>query len=91
MTARSSRRWTERALDARNQPQSSYTIRALLRVAGFEEIRVDVNEASREFIRDWLPGSGVENFVASATIEAVKPGGSKSCCGPSCCTQETST
>jgi arsenite methyltransferase len=61
------------------------TITALLRGAGFEGIRVDVQESSREFIRDWLPGSGVENYVASATIEAVKPGGAKSCCGPSCC------
>lgn len=52
------------------------TITALLRVAGFEDIRVDVKEASREFIRDWLPGSGVENYVASASIEAIKPGGS---------------
>jgi len=49
------------------------TIRALLRVAGFENIRIDVNEASRTFIREWIPGSGVENYVASATIEAVKP------------------
>jgi len=49
------------------------TLRALLRVAGFEQIRVDVKEESRAFIRDWMPGSGVENYVASATIEAVKP------------------
>ncbi len=50
------------------------TIRALLRLAGFENIKVDVKEESREFIRDWMPGSGVENYVASATIEASKPG-----------------
>ena len=49
------------------------TIRALLRVAGFENIRIDVKEESREIIRDWMPGSGVEDYVASATIEAVKP------------------
>ncbi len=66
------------------------TLRALLRVAGFEQIRVDVKEESRSFIRDWMPGSGVENYVASATIEAVKPGGAKACCGPSCCAPETS-
>jgi arsenite methyltransferase len=51
------------------------TLRALLRVAGFEGVRVDVRPESREFIRDWLPGSGVEDYVASAIIEAVKPGG----------------
>jgi arsenite methyltransferase len=66
------------------------TIRALLRVAGFDEVRVNVNEESRAFIRDWIPGSGVENYVASATIEAVKPGGAKTCCGPSCCAPEKS-
>jgi SAM-dependent methyltransferase len=49
------------------------TVRALLSEAGFEAIRVDVNEASRTFIRDWMPGSGAENFVASATIAAIKP------------------
>lgn len=65
------------------------TIRALLRGAGFEQVRVELKAESRAFIRDWIPGSGVENYVASATIEAVKPGG-KSCCGPSCCTPEIS-
>ncbi len=49
------------------------TLTALLRVAGFENIRITINEASHEFIKDWLPGSGVERYVASATIEAVKP------------------
>lgn len=66
------------------------TIQELLRAAGFENVRVEVKKESREFIRDWLPGSGVENYVASATIEAVKPGGAKSCCGPSCCAPEKS-
>jgi len=65
------------------------TIRALLRAAGFDDIRIDVKEESRAFIRDWMPGSGVENYVASAAIEAVKPGG-PACCGPSCCAPETS-
>ncbi len=65
-------------------------ILALLRGAGFEDVRVDVKKESREFIRDWLPGSSVENYIASATIEAIKPGGAKTCCGPSCCAPETS-
>jgi SAM-dependent methyltransferase len=49
------------------------TIRALLQVAGFVSIHVDVDERSREVIREWMPGSGVEKYVASATIEATKP------------------
>jgi SAM-dependent methyltransferase len=49
------------------------TLRALLRVAGFEDVRVEVKEASREVVREWLPDTGAENYVASATIEGVKP------------------
>ena len=64
-------------------------LHSLLVAAGFEQVRVEVNRASRDFIRDWMPGSGIEEHVASATIEAVKPGG-KTCCGPTCCAPETS-
>lgn len=51
-------------------------VEALLRDAGFENIRVNVKPESREFIREWFPGSGAEDFVASATIEATRPRGS---------------
>lgn len=63
------------------------TVHALLHEAGFTNIQVDVKEESRAFIRHWMPGTGVEQYVASATIEAVKPGGG-ACCGPSCCSPE---
>lgn len=67
------------------------TIEALLERAGFTDIRVRVNERSRAFIRDWMPGSGAERYVASASIEAVKPGPeARSCCGPTCCAPEAS-
>ncbi len=45
----------------------------MLRKAGFAYIRIQPKDESREFIRDWAPGMRVEDFVVSATIEAVKP------------------
>lgn len=61
------------------------TIEALLHEAGFAQVRTSVKHESRAFIADWLPGSGAENYVASATIEAIKPGAAKACCGPGGC------
>jgi SAM-dependent methyltransferase len=45
----------------------------MLKEAGFAEIRVEPIDGSRELIRQWAPGRNVEDFVVSATIEAVKP------------------
>jgi SAM-dependent methyltransferase len=44
----------------------------LLQSAGFTHIRIQPKDESKEFIKDWVPGSGIENYVLSATIEAVK-------------------
>lgn len=41
--------------------------------AGFEHVRVSVQTQSRALLEDWSPGSGAEQVVASALIEAVKP------------------
>ncbi len=46
--------------------------------AGFCNVRIAPKDESRDFIKDWAPGRGVEDYVLSATIEAVKPGGG--CC-----------
>jgi SAM-dependent methyltransferase len=48
-------------------------VRDLLGEVGFEKIRIEIKAHSKELIRQWFPGSGAENFVASADIEAVKP------------------
>ena len=50
-------------------------VEEMLRAAGFCEISVAVKEESRGFIKDWFPGSGVEEYVVSASIEAKKPEG----------------
>jgi len=44
----------------------------MLREAGFTQIKVDVSASSRETIREWAPGRGIEDYVASAIISAVK-------------------
>jgi arsenite methyltransferase len=46
---------------------------AMLGQAGFVAIRIAPKDASREYISQWAPGRGVEDYIASATIEAVKP------------------
>ncbi len=56
-------------------------LNAYLADAGFADIRIDLKEDSRDVIKDWAPGKGIENYVVSADIEAVKPGG---CCGGRC-------
>ncbi|HZH02834.1 MAG TPA: arsenite methyltransferase [Myxococcaceae bacterium] len=46
---------------------------SLLRDAGFKEPLVQVKEQSRAVIAEWLPGSGIERYLASANIQATKP------------------
>lgn len=41
--------------------------------AGFTAIRIRPKGESRAFIRDWAPGTAIEEYVVSAAIEAVKP------------------
>jgi SAM-dependent methyltransferase len=50
-------------------------IETWLAQAGFTDVRVTPKPESRELIATWAPGRGIENFVASAMIEARKPAG----------------
>jgi len=45
---------------------------SMLQKAGFSDIRVAPKDGSKSFIKDWAPGSGAENYVVSADIQAVK-------------------
>jgi SAM-dependent methyltransferase len=45
----------------------------LLRDAGFIDIRIQPKDESRTFIREWVPGTNIADYLISATIEARKP------------------
>jgi len=47
--------------------------RAMLTDAGFEQICVETVESSSKIIGGFFPGLGLENYVVSATIRAVRP------------------
>ncbi len=48
-------------------------LREMMLDAGFEQVRIQPKDESKEFIKDWAPGHNVTDYVVSATIEAVKP------------------
>ena len=60
-------------------------IEAWLQAAGFRDVRVAVKPESRDLVASWAPGRGIEDYVASAIIEARKPAAGEACCAPSCC------
>ena len=66
----------------------------MLVAAGFDDIKITVKENGRDIVKDWIPGSGAENYVTSAYVTATKPrqahgfrdgvfyGASAACCAP---------
>ena len=48
-------------------------VEQMLRAAGFSAIRIQPKDESKTFIREWVPGTRIEDYLVSATIEAVKP------------------
>lgn len=48
-------------------------LKEILNKAGFVNIGIDVEEESHEFIKEWAPEYGVENYVIAAKITATKP------------------
>jgi len=48
-------------------------LEAMLTGAGFTGISIKPKAESAEFIREWAPGTRLEDYIVSATIEAVKP------------------
>jgi SAM-dependent methyltransferase len=50
-------------------------LEGMLRDAGFVDIRIQPKDESRTFIREWVPGTNIAEYLVSAMIEAVKPSG----------------
>jgi arsenite methyltransferase len=48
-------------------------LQRMLQTSGFKEIKIAPKDSSLAFIREWLPGKRIEDYLVSATIEAVKP------------------
>ena len=48
-------------------------LEAMIKAAGFADVRIEPKDDSKEFIRDWAPDHNVTDYVVSASIEAVKP------------------
>ena len=46
---------------------------SLLSDAGFVDVRIEPREESRAFIRDWLPGLGLDRYIVSVRIQARRP------------------
>jgi arsenite methyltransferase len=49
------------------------TLKQILKATGFRDICITVKEESKEFIKGWFPGSGVEKYVRSAEVRAIRP------------------
>lgn len=49
----------------------------MMQESGFGNILIQPKDESREFLREWAPDRHIEDFVLSATIEAIKPLSSK--------------
>ena len=48
-------------------------VEQMLQAAGFTAIRIQPKDESKRFIREWVPDTKIEDYLVSATIEAVKP------------------
>ncbi|PON12538.1 arsenite S-adenosylmethyltransferase [Candidatus Entotheonella serta] len=48
-------------------------VEAMLREAGFIDIRIEPKDESKTFMREWIPGTDITDYVISASISAVKP------------------
>jgi SAM-dependent methyltransferase len=47
-------------------------VKAMLAKSGFTDVVVEPKDESKTFIKDWVPGANVENYIVSAVIKGAK-------------------
>ncbi|SFM47133.1 Ubiquinone/menaquinone biosynthesis C-methylase UbiE [Paenibacillus sp. 1_12] len=47
-------------------------LKDMLKQSGFMDVVVEQKDDSKEFIKDWVPGANVENYIVSAHIKGIK-------------------
>lgn len=47
-------------------------LEVILQAIGFNDIAIEPKDESREFIREWVPGTRADDYILSATIQARK-------------------
>ncbi|MGF7047222.1 SAM-dependent methyltransferase [Paenibacillus sp. DS2015] len=47
-------------------------LKSMLQQSGFIDISIEPKDESRSFIKDWVPGSNIDNYITSAFIKAIK-------------------
>lgn len=48
-------------------------LKQIIETAGFERVMITPLDRSRDLIKQWAPGKNAQDYVVSATIQAVKP------------------
>ncbi|BDG48610.1 arsenite methyltransferase [Parageobacillus sp. KH3-4] len=48
-------------------------LESMLQQSGFTQITIEPKDESKEFIKDWVPGTDIADYIVSAVIKAMKP------------------
>lgn len=47
-------------------------LQSMLEQSGFSQIEIKPKDESKSFIKEWMPGAGIEKYIVSSTIQALK-------------------
>jgi arsenite methyltransferase len=51
---------------------SIHDLKGMLEKSGFVHITIEAKDESREFIKDWIPGARIDDYIVSSVIKATK-------------------